>query len=74
MHILTRTEKSRDPQGDCWRSLMGDSNKVPTEPDLERRTRRCVSVAEKKQLLAEVDGATYGEIYPWFRQSDAKPR
>jgi len=53
---------------------MGDSNKVPTEPDLERRTRRCVSVAEKKQLLAEVDGATYGEIYPWFRQSDAKPR
>lgn len=40
---------------------MSDSNDIPADPDLERRTRRRFSVAEKKRLLAEADGVPYGE-------------
>lgn len=48
---------------------MSDSNEIPTDPDLERRTRRRFSVAEKKRLLAEADGVPYGEKGPWLRRN-----
>ena len=34
---------------------MSDSNEVVTDPRLEKRTRRRLSVTEKKRLLAEAD-------------------
>lgn len=48
---------------------MSDSNEIPTDPDLERRTRRRFSVAEKKRRLAEADGVPYGEKGPWLRRN-----
>lgn len=40
---------------------MTDSNEIPTDPKLEKRTCRQFSVAEKKRLLAEVENVPYGE-------------
>ena len=48
---------------------MTDSTKIPTGPDLEKRTRRSFSVAEKKRLLAEADGVPHGEKGPWLRRN-----
>lgn len=45
-----------------------ESNEVPTEPTLERRTRRQFSSAEKQRLLAEYDELPRGEKGGWLRQ------
>ncbi len=39
---------------------MSESNEVPTEPKLERRTRRRFSAAEKQSLLAKADALAHG--------------
>ena len=38
-----------------------ESNEVPTEPTLERHTRRLFTSAEKQRLLAEYDDLARGE-------------
>ena len=47
---------------------MTENNEVMTEPDLERRTRRQFSSAEKRRLLTEYDGLSRGEKGPWLRR------
>ena len=49
---------------------MDENNEVPTEPSLERRTRRCqrqFSGAEKQRLVAEFDALERGEKGTWLR-------
>ena len=48
---------------------MNDSNEVPTDPTLERRTRRRFSAAEKQRLLAEADALPRGEKGEWLRRN-----
>lgn len=45
-----------------------ESNEVPTEPDLERRTRRQFSSADKQRLLGEYDALPRGEKGAWLRR------
>ena len=47
-------------------SLM--SSEVPTDSQLERRTRRRFSAAEKQRLLAEADALAHGEQGAWLRR------
>jgi transposase-like protein len=47
---------------------VNESNEVPTEPSLERRTRRQFSGAEKRRLLAEHDELPRGEKGAWLRR------
>ena len=46
-----------------------ESNEVPTEPTLERRTRRKFTSAEKQRLLAEYDDLGRGEKGAWLRRN-----
>ena len=48
---------------------MSDSNEVPTDPTLERRTRRRFSAVEKQRLLAEADALPRGEKGEWLRRN-----
>ena len=45
-----------------------ESNEVPTEPTLERRTRRQFTSAEKLRLLREYDELARGEKGAWLRR------
>ncbi|WP_435104360.1 hypothetical protein [Arhodomonas sp. AD133] len=49
--------------------MMDESNEVPTDPSLERRTRRRFSGADKQRLIAEFDGLGRGEKGPWLRRN-----
>jgi len=46
-----------------------ENNEVPTEPSLERRTRRQFSGAEKQRLVAEFDALERGEKGTWLRRN-----
>jgi len=46
-----------------------ESNEVEPEPNLERRTRRQFSGAEKKRLLEEMDALPRGEKGAWLRRN-----
>lgn len=48
---------------------MSDSNEVPTDPTLERRTRRRFSAADKQRLLAEADALPRGDKGEWLRRN-----
>lgn len=48
---------------------MTDSNEIPTDPRLAKRTRRRFSGAEKKRLLAEMDELSHGEKGLWLRRN-----
>lgn len=48
---------------------MSKSYEVEPEPNLERRTRRQFSGAEKKRLLEEMDALTRGEKGAWLRRN-----
>lgn len=48
--------------------MTDDTNEVPTEPTLERRTRRQFSSSEKQRLLAEYDAISHGEKGAWLRR------
>lgn len=48
---------------------MKKTNEILTEPDLERRSRRQFSGAEKQRLLAEADALPYGEKGAWLRRN-----
>ncbi len=48
--------------------MTDQSEEVPPEPALERRTRRRFSSAEKQRLLAEHDALPKGEKSAWLRQ------
>jgi len=47
---------------------MTDSNEIPADPRLEKRTRRHFSGPEKKRLLAEMDALPRGEKGKWLRR------
>ncbi len=47
---------------------MSDSNEVVTDLRLEKRTRRRISVGEKKRLLAEDEVLPHGEKGAWLRR------
>jgi len=46
-----------------------ENNEVQTEPNLERRTRRQFSGAEKQRLVAEFEALDRGEKGPWLRRN-----
>jgi transposase-like protein len=46
-----------------------ESTEVEAEPNLERRTRRQFSGAEKKRLLEEMDALPRGEKGAWVRRN-----
>ncbi len=48
---------------------MNDTNEIPTEPSLERRTRRRFSASDKQRLLAEYDALPRGEKGGWLRRN-----
>jgi len=48
---------------------MTESTEVEPEPNLERRTRRQFSAAEKQRLLAEMDALAHGEKGAWLRRN-----
>lgn len=48
--------------------MVSSNNEVPTEPNLERRTRRRFSSQDKQELLTEFDGLPRGEKGPWLRR------
>lgn len=48
---------------------MSKSYEVEPEPNLERRTRRQFSGAEKKRLLEEMDALPRGEKGAWLRRN-----
>jgi len=48
---------------------LSNSQEVPTEPTLERRTRRRFSAAEKQRLLQEHDQQPRGEKGAWLRRN-----
>lgn len=48
---------------------MSESNEVEPEPNLERRTRRQFSGAEKKRLIEEMDALPRGEKGAWLRRN-----
>lgn len=48
---------------------MNESNEVEPEPNLERRTRRQFSGAEKKRLIEEMDALPRGEKGAWLRRN-----
>jgi len=48
---------------------MTDPNEVPTDPRLEKRTRRRFSGAEKKRLLLEAEALPHGEKGAWLRRN-----
>lgn len=47
---------------------MSDSNEIPPDERLEKRTRRRFSATEKKRLLEEADRLPHGEKGPWLRR------
>lgn len=47
---------------------MAQDTEVSTEPELERRTRRKFSSADKRRLLAEYDNLVHGEKGAWLRR------
>lgn len=48
---------------------MNGSREVVTNPDLERRTRRQFSAAEKQRLLAEAEALAHGDKGAWLRRN-----
>lgn len=48
---------------------MSESNEVEPEPNLERRTRRQFSGAEKKRLIEEMDALPRGDKGAWLRRN-----
>lgn len=48
---------------------MSESNEVEPEPNLERRTRRQFSGAEKKRLVEEMAALPRGEKGAWLRRN-----
>ena len=48
---------------------VNESNEIPTEPSLERRTRRRFSAADKQRLLGEYDALPRGEKGAWLRRN-----
>jgi len=48
---------------------VNESNEVEPEPNLERRTRRRFSGAEKKRLIEELDALPRGEKGAWLRRN-----
>jgi len=48
---------------------VSESNEVEPEPNLERRTRRQFSGAEKKRLIEEMDALPRGEKGAWLRRN-----
>jgi len=48
---------------------VNESNEVEPEPNLERRTRRQFSGAEKKRLIEEMDALPRGEKGAWLRRN-----
>jgi len=49
--------------------IVSESNEVDPEPNLERRTRRQFSGAEKKRLIEEMDALPRGEKGAWLRRN-----
>jgi len=49
--------------------IVSESNEVEPEPNLERRTRRQFSGAEKKRLIEEMDALPRGEKGAWLRRN-----
>lgn len=45
------------------------STEIPTDPRLERRTRRRFSAAEKQRLLSEAEALPHGEQGAWLRRN-----
>lgn len=48
---------------------MNHSKEVIPNPDLERRTRRQFSAADKQRLLAEADALPHGDKGAWLRRN-----
>lgn len=49
--------------------MMDEGNEVPTEPSLERRSRRRFSGADKQRLITEFDALGRGEKGEWLRRN-----
>jgi transposase-like protein len=49
--------------------IVSESNEVEPQPELERRTRRQFSGAEKKRLIEEMDALPRGEKGAWLRRN-----